>query len=213
MSRRDRQLLDLPSPQDLAVLRGELMPQKEMAALVGVDAGQLSRFERGRGEMSYEKIRRYVHVLNLRRATSDPRRFLIERIIHRGPIGELRPTDPLNLALETMALHGTREIPITTSRGDDYLGVLGDAAVCEALVEVDVERALMKPVGSLRLEPLDRVRPGDALQRVAALLASHSLVLVEDDDGLPAGFATRADLFPLLLGHGASAPPRKKRRT
>ncbi len=202
MPRRERPLVDLPPAVELARLRKAVMTQKEMAERVGVDRGQLSRFEHGKGEMSYDKIRRYVHVLNLRRTASDPRKFLIERIIHRGRIPELRPTDSVDHALETMVVHGIHALPVLTSRGDDYLGVLSDVAVCEALVDPDADRALARPVATLRLDPLDRVRVGDHLPRVAALLASQSLVLVEDDDGLPAGFATRPDLFPLVLGQG-----------
>lgn len=213
MRARKRGLVDLPSPIELAGIRKDLMQQKEMANLIGVDRGQLSRFEGGKGEMSYEKIRRYVHVLNLRLAASDPRRFLVERIANRGPLIELAPMDRLDTALEAMALHGVSQIPVLTARGDDYLGVLTEVAVCEALVDEDLLSAMVRPVGSLRLEPLDRVRPGDTLQRVAALLASQALVLVEDDDGLPAGFATRADFFPLLLGQGGAPPPRASRRT
>ncbi|HWG90861.1 MAG TPA: helix-turn-helix domain-containing protein [Candidatus Thermoplasmatota archaeon] len=214
MPQRDRLLTDLPHPVELARMRQEVMQQKEMAALIGVDRGQLSRFEAGKGEMSYEKIRKYVHVLNLRRAASDPRRFLLDRIITRGPLWEAKPADPLDRALEAMVLYEANAIPVLTASGDDYLGVLTEASACEALVEEDLARSLVRPVGTLRLEPLDRVRPGDPLQRVAALLSSHALVLVEDDDGLPAGFAMRADLFPLLLGQTPRAPasPTGRRR-
>lgn len=203
--------MDLPSPVELARLRQDIMQQKEMATLIGVDPGQLSRFEAGKGEMAYDKIRKYVHVLNLRRTAEDPRRFLIDRIVRRGPLRELKPADPLDTALEAMVLYAVSELPVLTATGDDYRGVLTEAVACEALVEEDLPRALLRPVGSLRLEPLDRVRQGDTLQRVAALLASHALVLVEDDDGLPAGFATRSDLFPLLLGRTPAGERRRGR--
>lgn len=214
MTSRQSDLTNLPAPIELARLRQGVMSQKEMAAAIGVDRGQLSRFEAGKGEMAYERIRKYVHVLNLRRAAADPRRFLIDRIANRGPLWELKATDPLDRALEVMVLHDVSQLPILSARGDDYLGVLTEVTACEAFVDEHLDRALSRPVGSLRLEPIDHIRPGDPFQRVAALLASHSLVLVEDDDGLPAGFATRADLFPLLLGQGDAegARPRSARR-
>jgi predicted transcriptional regulator len=105
-------------------------------------------------------------------------------------------------AVEAMAIYETGELPVLSARGDDYAGVLRDSALLDALAEADLAAAMGKPVGSLRLEPLDRVRPGDSLQRIAALLASQNLVLVEDREGLAAGFATRSDIFPLLLGIG-----------
>ncbi|MGQ0536325.1 MAG: helix-turn-helix domain-containing protein [Methanobacteriota archaeon] len=208
---RERTLVDLPSPIELAGIRSRAMKQKEMAALLGVDKGQLSRWEAGKGEMAYEKIRRYVHILNLRLAAADPTRFLVDRILARGPLPELKPMDRLDAAIEAMLLHDVSELPVLTARGDDYAGVLTSAAVCETLVEAELAAALVRPVGSVRLEPLDRVRPRDTLQRIAALLASQSLVLVEGDDGLPVGFATRGDLFPLLLGQSTRAGARPKR--
>lgn len=203
MASRQRPL-DLPSPVDLARVRGGLMTQKDMAARIGVDAGQLSRFESGKGEMAYEKIRRYVHVLNLRLTASDPQRFLVERITNRAPLVEVRATDRVDAALEAMVAHDVSQLPVRSARdADEHLGILTEAVVCEAFTEADVEKVLGRPVASLRLAPLDRVRKGDSLQRVAALLASQSLVLVEGDDGTPVGFATRADFFPLVLGRGA----------
>ncbi|MHB8584459.1 MAG: CBS domain-containing protein [Thermoplasmatota archaeon] len=192
--------MHVPAPQELSRLRADLMPQKEMAEAIGVDRGQLSRWENGRGEMGYEKIRRYAHVLNLRLAAADVAAYLVERIAHRKSLPELRPSDTVDRAIESMAVHQVGELPILTVRGDDYLGVVSDAAVLEALSNEDLSAALRRPVATLRIEPLDRVRPGDSLQKLAALLASQNLVLVEDRDGLPAGFATRHDLFPLLLG-------------
>ncbi len=188
------------------------MTQKEMAALVGVDKAQLSRFEAGKGEMSYERIRRYVHVLNLRLAAADPGRFLVDRIANRGALLELRPSDPLETAIEAMVANDVSQLPVVSARGDGYEGVLTEPTVCEALVAEDVPSALARQVGGLGLEPLDRIRPGDPLPRVAALLASHSLVLVEDDDGRRVGFATRADLFPLLLGSVGAVDGRRPRR-
>lgn len=186
------------------------MSQREMARAIGVDAGQLSRWEAGKGEMSYARIRRYAHVLNLRLAAKEPAAFLVERIATRRRLPELRPMDPLDRALEAMSQSEASAVPVLTARGDDYLGVLDDVSVIEAFADADLSAALVRPVGSLRLAPLDRVRPGDSLQKVAALLASQDLVLVEDRDGLPAGFATRRDLFPLLLG--TAAPQRGARR-
>lgn len=185
------------------------MSQREMARAIGVDAGQLSRWEAGKGEMSYARIRRYAHVLNLRLAAKEPAAFLVERIATRRRLPELRPMDPLDRALEAMSQADASAVPVLTARGDDYLGVLRDVSVIEAFADADLSAALVRPVGSLRLAPLDRVRPGDSLQKVAALLASQDLVLVEDRDGLPAGFAMRRDLFPLLLG---TAAPRGARR-
>ena len=207
MPRRERALLDLPAPPELAALRESVMRQKEMARLIGVDPGQLSRFEAGRGEMAYEKIRRYVHVLNLRLAASDPRTFLLERITNRAPLVEVKATDRLDVALEAMVRHDVSQVPVRAvggrSGGADFLGVLTEVAACEAFVAEEPSAAMARAVGVLRLEPLDRVRRGDTLARIAALLASQSLVLVEDDEGRDVGFATRADLFPLLLGHTA----------
>lgn len=197
--------IDLPSPVALARLRRQVVPQKEMARLVGVDPGQLSRFERGLGSMSYDRIRRYAHVLNLRLAVKEPHRFLVERITNRGPLYELRPTDPLDVALEAMIAHGIDQLPV---RGHDgaLRGVLTSVAVSEALADPDLEAALVRPVGQSPLEPLDIIRPGDSVQRVAALLASHWLVLVVDDAGHQIGFATRSDLFPLVLGQSPPQP-------
>jgi predicted transcriptional regulator len=198
-----KESLHLPAPPELARLRAEVMSQKDMAAAIGVDRGQLSRWEAGKGEMSYAKIRRYAHVLNLRRAREAPTAWLVERIATRRRLPELRPSDAVDRAIEAMALAQAAELPVLDARGAEYVGVLRDDAVAEAFAEDDLAAALVRPVGSLRLDPLETVRPGDSLQRVAALLASHALVLVEDADGLPAGFASRRDLFPLLLGGGA----------
>lgn len=197
-----RATIHVPAPQELARLREGVMTQKEMAAAIRVDRGQLSRWEAGKGEMSYARIRRYAHVLNLRLAAAEPATYLVERIATRRRLPELRPADPVDRALEAMALAEASALPVLTARGDEYLGVLRDLTVVEAFADADLAAALARPVGSLPLAPLDRVRPRDSLQKVAALLASQDLVLVEDRDGLPAGFATRRDLFPLLLGAG-----------
>lgn len=190
----------MPSPQMLARLRQGLMTQKAMARSIGVDPGQLSRFEAGKGEMSYAKIRRYVHVLNLRTTAADPVTFLVERIAGRVALRELRPMDPLERALEIMAVHDHPALPVLNARGDDYLGILTDAMVCHALAIGDIENALLTPVGSLQLDPLVRVNPDDDLSAIAAKLGGNPLVLVVDKDGLPAGFAFRGDLFPLVTG-------------
>ena len=209
-------LPEMPSPAELARLRGALMTQKAMARAIGVDAGQLSRFEAGKGEMSYEKIRRYVHVLATRTSAADPISFLVARIAGRVALRELRPMDPLERALEVMQVHGHPALPVLNARGDDYVGVLTDAMACHALAVGDVEQAMLSPVGSLALDPLVRATASDDLSAIAAKLGANPLVLVEDRDGLPAGFAFRADLFPLLTGaRAALAPspaPGKRRR-
>lgn len=191
---------DLPSPEELARLRQGVMSQKEMAKAVGVDPGQLSRFESGRGEMAYAKIRRYVHVLNLRTTAADPIGFLVQRIAGRVALRELRPMDPLERAIEIMATHRHVALPVLNARGDDYEGIVTDAMVAHALAVGEIENALLAPVGTLALDPLVRIRPGDDLSAIAAKLGSNPLVLVEDKDGLPAGFAFRGDLWPLVTG-------------
>jgi predicted transcriptional regulator len=203
---------DLPSPETLARLRAGVMTQKAMAKAIGVDPGQLSRFEQGKGEMSYAKIRRYVHVLNLRTTAADPVAALVARIAGRVALRELRPMDPLERAIETMSTHGHAALPVLNARGDDYLGVLTDATVCHALSIGDVERALLAPVGTLQLDPLVRIRSQDDLSAIAAKLGANALVLVEDKDGLPAGFAFRHDAFPLVTGAARPAPPANRRR-
>jgi predicted transcriptional regulator len=200
----ERLLPDLPSPEQLARLRAAVMPQKAMAKEIGVDAGQLSRWEAGKGEMSYARIRRYVHVLRLRATASDPVGLLVERIAGRVALRELRPMDPLERALEVMAVHEHPALPVLNARGDDYVGVLTGAMVCHALSVGDVAAALLAPVGSLQLEPMVRITPRDDLSALAAKLGANELALVEDKDGLPAGFAFRADLWPLVTG--ASRP-------
>ena len=190
----------MPSPPALARRRQEVMPQKAMARAIGVDPGQLSRWEQGKGEMSYEKIRRYVHVLRARMTAADPVALLVERIAGRVALRELRPMDPLERAIEVMATHGHAALPVRNARGDDYAGVLTDARVCDALSIGAPEQALLAPIGSLALDPLVRVRPGDDVSAIAAKLGSNALVLVEDKDGLPAGFAFRSDLWPLVTG-------------
>ena len=191
---------DLPSPEELARQRASVMTQKQMAQAIGVDAGQLSRFEAGKGEMSYAKIRRYAHVLNLRTTAADPIGFLVERIAGRVALRELRPMDPLERAIEVMATHEHPALPVLNARGDEYVGVLTDAMVCHALAVGDVETALLAPVGSLALDPLVRGGPQDDLSSLAAKLGGNPMILVEDKDGLPAGFAFRGDLYPLLTG-------------
>jgi predicted transcriptional regulator len=191
---------DLPSPEELARVRQGVMSQKEMAKAVGVDPGQLSRFESGKGEMAYAKIRRYVHVLNLRATAADPIGFLVARIAGRVALREVRPMDPLERAIEIMATHGHVALPVLNARGDDYSGLVTDAMVASALSVGEVENALLAPVGTLALDPLVRVRPGDDLSAIAAKLGANPLVLVEDKDGLPAGFAFRDDLWPLVTG-------------
>jgi predicted transcriptional regulator len=200
MPRKETTASDLPSPEELARLRQGVMSQKEMAKAVGVDAGQLSRFESGKGEMAYAKIRRYVHVLNLRVTAADPIGFLVARIAGRVALRELRPMDPLERAIEIMATHQHVALPVLNARGDDYEGVVTDAMVASALSVGEVENALLAPVGTLALDPLVRVRPGDDLSAIAAKLGANPLVLVEDKDGLPAGFAFRGDLWPLVTG-------------
>jgi predicted transcriptional regulator len=189
---------------ELARQRARVMTQKAMAKALGVDAGQLSRWEAGKGEMAYEKIRRYAHVLNLRATAADPVGFLVERIAGRVALRELRPMDPLERALEVMAVHAHPALPVLNARGDAYIGVLTDAMVCHALSLGDAAGALLAPVGTLQLEPLVRVLPGDDLSAIAAKLGANALVLVEDKDGLPAGFAFRSDLWPLLTGTGST---------
>ena len=186
----------------LARQREKAMTQKAMAKAIGVDPGQLSRWEAGKGEMSYEKIRRYAHVLRLRATAADPIAFLVARIAGRVALRELRPMDPLERALEVMAIHRHPALPVLNARGDDYVGVLTDAMVAHALAVGEVENALLAPVGSLALEPLVRVLPGDDLSAIAAKLGANPVVLVEDRDGLPAGFAFRDDLWPLVTGAG-----------
>lgn len=193
---------DLPSPEALARMREGVMTQKAMAKAIGVDPGQLSRFEAGKGEMAYAKIRRYVHVLHLKTTAADPVGFLVERIAGRVALRELRPMDPLERAVEVMTVHNHPALPVLNARGDDYVGVLTDAAVCRALSEADPAEALLRPAGTLPLEPLTRVGPRDTLGGLAAKMAASPLVLVEDRDGLPAGFAFRSDLYPLVTGGG-----------
>ncbi|HEX2021871.1 MAG TPA: helix-turn-helix domain-containing protein [Candidatus Thermoplasmatota archaeon] len=200
----DRQPHELPSPATLAQMRAAVMPQKEMARAIGVDPGQLSRFESGKGEMSYAKIRRYAHVLHLRTTAADPVAYLVQRIANRVALRELRPMDPLERAVEVMTVHGHAALPVLNARGDAYVGVLTDAIVCRALAD-GPESALVRPVGSLDLAPLARIASGDPLPRVCATLAENPVALVEDRDGLPAGFAFRHDLYPLATGVGASA--------
>jgi CBS domain-containing protein len=110
--------------------------------------------------------------------------------------------DPLERAVEVMTVHDHPALPVLNARGDDYVGVLTDGAVCRALSEADPTEALLRPVGSLPLAPLARVGPGDSLAALAAKLAENPLLLVEDRDGLPAGFAFRSDLYPLVTGAG-----------
>jgi predicted transcriptional regulator len=188
----------------LARLRERVMTQKAMAKAIGVDAGQLSRWEAGKGEMSYAKIRRYAQLLHLRATASDPVGQLVERIAGRVALRELRPMDPLERAIEVMATHEHPALPVLNARGDDYVGVLTDAMVCHALAVGEVENALLSPVGSLQLDPLVRVTPGDDLSAIAAKLGANPLVLVEDKDGLPAGFAFRVDIYALVTGPGLS---------
>ena len=192
----------MPSPPALARLRQGVMTQKEMAKAIGVDAGQLSRWEQGKGEMSYERIRRYVHVLRTRVTAADPVAFLVARIAGRVALRELRPMDPLERAVEVMATHGHPALPVLNARGDDYVGVLTDGMVLHALAVGEVENALLAPIGSLALEPLVHVTPEDDLSAIAAKLGANPLVLVEDKDGLPAGFAFRSDVYPLVTGAG-----------
>jgi predicted transcriptional regulator len=196
----ERPAPDLPSPMELARLREGVMTQKAMARAIGVDAGQLSRWESGRGEMSYAKIRRYAQILNLRATASDPVGLLIERIAARVALRELRPMDPLERAIEVMATHGHPALPVLNARGDAYVGVLTDAMVSHALAVGEVESALLAPVGTLALEPLVRVTSEDDISAIAAKLGANPIVLVEDKDGLPAGFAFRKDVYPLLVG-------------
>lgn len=200
MGSSGQRLPDLPSPPELARLRASVMTQKAMAAAIGVDAGQLSRWEAGKGEMAYARIRRYVHVLRLRATSADPIALLVERIAARVALRELRPMDPLERALEVMIVHGHPALPVLNARGDDYLGALTDEMVAHALGVGEPETAILAPVGSLALDPLVRVRPGDDLSAIAAKLGANAVVLVEDRDGLPAGFAFRRDLFAVVAG-------------
>lgn len=200
MPRRSPAPDDLPSPEELAQLRQGAMTQKEMARAIGVDPGQLSRWEAGKGEMAYAKIRRYVHVLNLRATAADPIGFLVARIAGRVALRELRPMDPLERAVEVMATHAHPALPVLNARGDAYVGIVTDALVSHALAVGDPEHALTAPIGTLPLDPLVRVGPGDDLSSIAAKLGANPLVLVEDKDGLPAGFAFRHDLYPLVTG-------------
>lgn len=197
---REKRLPDLPSPPELARLRADVMPQKQMARAIGVDAGQLSRWESGKGEMAYAKIRRYIHVLRLRQTAADPVGLLVERIAGRVALRELRPMDPLERAVEVMAVHRHPALPVLNARGDDYVGVLTDARLALALARGDAEQALATPIGSLALDPLVRVTPRDDVATIAAKLGAHPIVLVEDKDGLPAGFAFRGDLWMLVTG-------------
>lgn len=190
---------ELPSPGELAEVREEVMSQAEMAELLDVDPSHLSRFERGKGGMAYDRIRRYGQVLNLRLASEDPHRYLLDRIETRGPLAELRPSDRLGRALEAMHRQRVGQLPVVDGSGE-AIGVLTEVAVCETLAEVEPERALSRTVEEIRLEPLDAVRPGDSVTRAAALLASHWLVRLVDDEGATEGYATRQDLFPLVLG-------------
>lgn len=192
--------LDLPSPEELARRRQGVLSQKEMAKAIGVDAGQLSRWEAGKGEMAYAKIRRYVHVLNLRATAADPVGFLVSRIAGRVALRELRPMDPVERAIEIMATHHHAALPVLNARGDDYVGVVTDAMVAHALAVGEVENALLAPVGTLALDPLVRIAPGDDLSAIAAKLGANALALVMDKDGLPAGFAFREDVWPLVTG-------------
>lgn len=192
----------MPSPPALARLREGVMRQKEMAKAIRVDPGQLSRWEQGKGEMSYEKIRRYVHVLRTRLTAADPVAFLVARIAGRVALRELRPMDPLERAIEVMATHGHAALPVLNARGDAYVGVLTDGMVLHALAVGEVENALLAPVGSLALDPLVRVTQEDDLSSIVAKLGANPLVLVEDKDGLPAGFAFRGDVYPLVTGAG-----------
>jgi predicted transcriptional regulator len=192
---------DLPSPRQLAETRRDLLSQAEMADLLGADPSQVSRFERGKGGMSYDRIRRYAQVLNLRMAASDAYGYLRDRIEDRGPLPELRLSDRLGRALEGMTGSRVGQLPVLDDEGTP-LGVLTEVAVCQALAETDPEAALARPVEDLPLEPLDAVRPGDSVTRAAALLASHWLVRLVDEEGATAGYATRRDLFPLVLGGG-----------
>lgn len=207
--RKDARLPDLPSPEELARVRQDVMPQKAMAKAIGVDPGQLSRWEAGKGEMAYAKIRRYVHVLRLRVTSSDPVGVLVERIAGRVALRELRPMDPLERALEVMAVHGHPALPVLNARGDEYVGVLTDAMLAHALSVGDVEQALLAPVGTLQLDPLVRITPEDDLSAIAAKLGANPLALVEDKDGLPAGFAFRGDLWALVTGPVNRAVPQR----
>jgi predicted transcriptional regulator len=192
---------DLPSPGTLAEAREEVMTQAEMAEILDIDPGQLSRFERGKGGMAYDKIRRYGQVLNLRQASADPYRHLRDRIEDRGPLVELAPSEGIGRALEAMTRQQVGQLPVR-GEGGNPRGVLTEVALCETLAKVQPEQALSRPIDELRLEPLDRLRPGDSVTRAAALLASHWLVRLVDEEGDTVGYATRGDLFPLVLGHG-----------
>lgn len=200
MRRSER--FELPAPEELARRRRDLMSQREMAEVLDVDPSHVSRFERGLGGMRYDRIRRYAHVLNLRAAASDLHRYLVERIQDRGPLPELRTTDRLDQALDALTSHGVGQLPVQDASGE-HLGVLTEVAVCEALAAREPEGALRTRVGELPIEPLDTIRPGDTVTRAAALLASHWLVRVVGEDGGTLGYATRGDLFPLVLGHGS----------
>ena len=109
--------------------------------------------------------------------------------------------DPLERAIEVMATHGHPALPVLNARGDDYLGIVTDATVCAALAS-GAEAALMAPIGTLDLAPMVRVTPRDDLGAIAKKLGGAPIVLVEDKDGLPAGFAFRGDLWPLVTGAG-----------
>lgn len=191
--------IGLPPPRELARYRRSLMTQAEMADLIDVDPGQLSRFERGQGGLAYEKIRRYSQILNLRLQATDLHRYLLDRIEQRGPLVTLDPDDLLGRALEAMTAQEVGQLPVRLDPGEP-VGVLTEVAVCESLADRGPERALALEVGQLPLEPLDKIRPGDSVTRAAALLASHWLVRIVDEDDETEGYATRRDLFPLILG-------------
>lgn len=199
--------IGLPAPTELANRRQHLMTQAEMADLIDVDPGQLSRFERGQGGLAYEKIRRYSQVLNLRLQSADLHQYLLDRIEQRGPLVTLNPDDRLSQALEAMTAQQVGQLPVRLDPGEP-VGVLTEVAVCESLAGGEPERALSTKVEELPLEPLDKIRPGDSVRRATALLASHWLVRVVDEDDNTEGYATRRDLFPLILGRstpGSSA--------
>lgn len=197
--------IGLPPPRELARYRRSLMTQAEMADFIDVDPGQLSRFERGQGGLAYEKIRQYSQILNLRLQATDLHQYLLDRIEQRGPLVTLNPDDPLGRALEAMTAQQVGQLPVRLDPGEP-IGVLTEVAVCESLADRESERALAIEVEQLPLEPLDKIRPGDTLTRAAALLASHWLVRIVDEDDETQGYATRRDLFPLILGQaGGSA--------
>lgn len=189
-----------PAPESLAELRKGVLNLTEMAEAIGVDKGQLSRWESGKGEMAYARIRRYVQVLNLRASEADPRRFLAARIANTQPLWELRATDRLERALQIMVWNGFSQLPVLDAQGREHVGLLTDRALCAALATGDVATALDRTVGTLALDELPRVPASEVYGKVARLLAEHPMVLVEDESGAPVGFATPADLFPVALG-------------